>query len=71
MSDCVTKGRNSRPPVHLGEAHHNAKFGAREALEISQDKRPAHVVAAQYGVSTKTVYRLRRNETWKGLQREA
>lgn len=67
VSDCVAKDRHARPPVHCGESHHNAKFDAQTALKIRSDARPATQIAADYRVSTKTVYRLRRGETWKAL----
>lgn len=65
--DMRAKGRGSKPPLHFGANHHNAKFGSREALKIRRDKRPAWQVAAQYGVSDMTIYRIRRGETWKLL----
>lgn len=71
MGDCSRKGRISNPPVHMGRDHHNTKFDDEVALAIARDRRPAHVIAAERGVSTKTIYRLRRGETWKGLNREA
>lgn len=63
--DMLKKGRGKRPPVHFGERHHNAKFSAEDALKIANDNRTANVVAREFGVSTKTVYRLRKGETWK------
>lgn len=67
MRDCVRKGRASPPPVHAGETHHNARFDAETARRIAADTRPARIVAGDYGISDKTVYRLRWGQTWKGL----
>lgn len=65
--DMLRKGRNVPPPHSFGEDHHKAKFSQAIALAIKNDKRPAHIIADQYGISTKTVYRLRRGETWREL----
>jgi hypothetical protein len=69
MADAKAKGRTKNPPVHLGEKHPKAKFSEWDALTICQDRRSAWIVARQYGISSKTVYRLRRGETWKDLAR--
>jgi hypothetical protein len=67
MADAKRKGRTSPPPHYFGEDHHNAKFGHTAALAILSDTRPAQVVAADYGVSAKTVYALWRGDTWEKL----
>lgn len=71
MRDAAIKGRISPPPHSFGEKHHNAKFGRETALSISTDQRSARVLAAEYGVSEMTIYRLRRGTTWKNLERRA
>ncbi len=65
--DMMNKNRGSAPPTFFGESHHNTKFDEKTAVLISKDRRPAWVIAKQYSISTKTVYRLRRGETWKGI----
>ena len=66
VADAIKRGRNSPPPILRGEQHHNAKFGLEAARSIARDKRSAAIVAKEYGVSAKTVYRIRRGETWVG-----
>lgn len=64
-ADMIERGRFVPPPHQTGSNHHNAKFGLEQHMSIQQDRRPAHVIAAEFGVSTKTVYRHRRGETWR------
>jgi hypothetical protein len=68
MADCKKKGRNSLPPHKYGEEHHNVKFGKTAALSILSDARSPQIIATEYGVSYMTIYRLKRGQTWKGLQ---
>lgn len=67
MADALKKGRGSPPPMRFGEAHHKTKFDTAIAQRIAADARSAEIVAAEHGVSTKTVYRLRWGQTWKSL----
>lgn len=59
MGDAKAKGRTSMPPIRTGQDHHNTKLTNRQIAAIRSDARPASSVAAEYGVSTKTVYRVR------------
>lgn len=59
MGDAKAKGRVSKPPVHSGETHHNSKLSDGQIAAIRLDGRSAPRVASTYGVSTKTVYRIR------------
>lgn len=59
MRDAKRKGRMSKPPVHKGASHHLAKLSDEQVVSIKNDARPAPAVAAEYGISTKTVYRVR------------
>lgn len=59
VQDCISKGRNSNPPCFRGEQHTNSKLTDSQVEDIRNDKRPAPTIAAVYGVSTKTVYRIR------------
>lgn len=68
QADMRAKGRGSQPPHSYGEAHHNAKFDASAAIAIKADQRSARLVAADYGISQMTVYRLRHSKTWKQLE---
>lgn len=62
--DMVKKGRGFEPPHNYDESHHNVKFGLSVSHKIRTDPRPAEALAAELGVSTKTIYRHRRGETW-------
>jgi len=67
LKDMRDKGRGSAPPVHLGEAHHNVKFSKEVALGIIKSSGSLRELANQYGVSTKTIWRLKNGKTWKEL----
>lgn len=59
MRDAKAKGRMSKPPIRTGQDHHNTKLTNQQIAAIFLDKRSASAVASDYGVSTKTVYRVR------------
>lgn len=59
MGDAKAKGRTSKPPVFRGLQHHNGKLSNEEIAKILTDPRPADAVAAEFGVSSKTIYRVR------------
>lgn len=63
--DSIKKGRNSKPPIHFGEDHHNAKFSSKDRLDIVSDKRTHNEIAKDYGVCSETIGRIKRNQTWK------
>lgn len=66
-ADMIRKGRESAPPRSFGASHHNAKFDEAAARAIIEDPRTLHVIAADYGVSWMTVFRLKHRQTWKHL----
>lgn len=66
--DMVAKGRQSAPPRRYGEDHHNTKFDEKTARKIIKDKRTQAVIAADYGISWMTVFRLKAGKTWKKLR---
>jgi len=59
IEDAVQKGRASRPPIRRGADHHNTKLTNGQIASIRADLRPAPALADLYGVSTKTIYRIR------------
>lgn len=59
MGDAKRKGRMSKPPIHRGASHHLAKLSDEQVSAIRDDQRSATAVAADYGIATKTVYRIR------------
>ena len=69
--DMLKKGRGSSPPHAYGKKHHNTKFDEATAIKIIKDTRTLHVIAADYGISWMTVFRLKHGKTWKQLDRSA
>lgn len=59
MRDAAQKGRASAPPHWFGEAHPRSAIKDIELEQIRQDKRPVRLIADQFGVSQKTIYRIR------------
>lgn len=52
------------PPIHMGEKHHNATLTTAEVQFIRlQPPGDAGILAVRYGVSRKTIYRIKRGET--------
>lgn len=51
-----------------GETHHSAKLTRAQAASILADGRSNVAIAAEYGVSGKTVGQIKRGLTWKCLQ---
>jgi len=62
MQDCKHRGRLSPPPVHIGDNHPRAKLRSSILDCIRSDRRAAHLVAEDYGVCSKTIYRVRHGE---------
>ena len=69
MADKKTKGRGTAPPVHTGEAHHNTSLTAVEVREIAASSESLSKLAGQYGVSSKTIWRIKKGRTWSKLTR--
>ena len=59
--DAIKRGRWKNPPRHIGEAHPRVTLTIDQARDIASDTRSAKVLAAEYNVSTQTIYRIR----WK------
>ena len=63
-ADAKAKGRSSPPPRHVGQSHPGAKLSDADADEIRRGGSTLEQAAARFGVSVKTIWRIR-----KGLQR--
>ena len=63
MDDKMRKGRGSAPPMHLGEKHPKATIPDADFPAIKASKETLHVLAARYGVSTMTIWRIRKGKT--------
>lgn len=61
--DMIRKNRNSKPPVSLGERHHKATIADKEIETIRASKDKLRVLAEAYGVSVKTIFRIRKGKT--------
>lgn len=59
VNDARTRGRASQPPRMAGEDHPRHKLSSADVTAIREDHRSARLVANDYGVSTKTIYRVR------------
>lgn len=65
IQDCISKNRNSKPPISYGEQHHNTKFKESDIINILADKRSYMLIANDYGVCAETIGRVKRKQTWK------
>lgn len=66
--DSIRKGRNSPPPIHLGENNNGAKLRQVDVDEIrakwEKERFSITAVAKRYGVSTKAIQRIIKNRSW-------
>ena len=58
-ADMVAKGRSAK-----GERHSQSKLTAEQVRQIKRDNRTQVAVAADYGISDRTVGDIRRGKTW-------
>lgn len=62
LDDMRAKGRQR---YLTGSDHPGAKLSESQIAAIRDDKRPLKTIAAEYGVSSKTVEKIRYRERWK------
>lgn len=65
--DMLFKNRGVRPPIAYGESHHNTKITQKNVFEILNDKITYKEIAKEYSISTQTVFRIKKGQTWKLL----
>ena len=65
VQDSIVRGRSSAPPLHRGESHPMAKLTLEQSREIRNCGGTLNDTAGKYGVSAKTVWRIRNNKQWK------
>lgn len=60
--DCVSKKR-----ANNGAKHHKAKLNDKQVIEILNDRRPAYVIARDYGVSDVSICFIKLGRTWSNV----
>lgn len=71
QQDSIRHGTKSAPPVHLGEAHHNAALTENDvrAIRLIEEYRGVLVdLAERYSVSHQTIRRVRHRLTWSHVE---
>lgn len=63
MLDKEAKGRGVKPPTHRGEAHHNSTMTDDEVRFVRNSTEKSAILAAKFGVSDKTIYRIKSGKT--------
>lgn len=66
MIDMVSKKRSNNAK---GEAHRSSKLLEYEVWEILADPRPVKVIALHYGVVGRSIYSIKKGETWNHVWR--
>lgn len=65
VQDAIHRRRASAPPLWIGEAHPRAKLTDAQVREVRESAWTLEQLSKHYGVSVKTVWRIK-----KGLQRK-
>ena len=61
--DMLVKGRAKFPPVRRGDNHHKCTIPDANLPDIKSDARSLREISEQYGVSTKTIWRIKHGLT--------
>lgn len=61
------RGRDSKPPLHMGETHPRSVLTNDQVRSIKNDKRAARHLAQELGVSLDTIYRVRQGKSYKNV----
>jgi len=61
--DMLRKSRGSPPPIHTGEKHPASKCTDAQMYDIINDARTLRAIAKDYGLSVKTVWRMKHGLT--------
>ena len=65
MIDKEAKGRGTKPPVRYGENHHKTKTTLAQVSSIRSETGTLDEIANRYGISSKTVWRIKKGLSWK------
>lgn len=68
MADKESKGRGTKPPHSYGEKHHATKLTQAQVEKIHASSETLDRLAAEYGVSSKTIWRIKKGKTWEKLK---
>lgn len=63
IADMRAKGRGASPPRHSGQRHHLATIADADIPALRADRRTCAELARVYGVSQKTIYRIKKGQT--------
>lgn len=64
-ADKVRKGRQRGPG--MGSAHKLAKLCEAQVIAIRHDDRRAEIIAAEYGIKKRNVFRIKAREGWRHI----
>lgn len=70
VADCIRHGRKTKPPIRIGEKHHNTKLTAQDILFIRsvQMRRGSKAeLARKFNVAQITITRILRRKVWVHL----
>lgn len=67
VRDCIERGRNFVPPPLLGEAHPHAVLDEEGARAIFLARGRQRDIAAEYGVSQRTVWQIKNRIVWRDV----
>jgi hypothetical protein len=65
MADKERKGRGTKPPRKYGAAHHKTTMTPEQVADVQGSSESLHCLAKKYGVSTKTIWRMKKRLTWR------
>lgn len=68
VHDAMSKGRNSKPPIRVGEKNNKSKLREFQIIEIrnliSENKHTHRKIAHMYGVSAAVISNIGKRRTW-------
>lgn len=65
VADCISKGRNSPPPIHSGETHHKAKLKIADVIDIKKRRMLGYEYAEKYGVTPALISAIHTGKIWR------
>lgn len=65
VADATSRGRSSKPPRMIGSGHPRSKLDDEKVAEIRRSSKTLNALAAEFGVSAKSIWRIRKHHQWK------